>query len=184
MPGDSKIISHTRNWINRVIVGMNFCPFAKREIDSGHVHYQICRDTDIEPALHCLVEECQRLDESPGIETTLVIFAEGFELFESYLDLLELANQLLVTQGYEGIYELASFHPDYCFEGESIGDAANYTNRSPYPMLHLIREASLERALKAYPNPELIPERNMIIARDKGPEQMKEILADCLRDKE
>ena len=183
MPADSIIISQTQCWINTVIVGLNFCPFAKREIDTGRVHYQICRDTEIEQALHCLVEECQRLHEDPGVGTTLLIFAEGFQIFESYLDLLELANELLVAQGYEGIYQLASFHPDYCFEGESISDAANYTNRSPYPMLHLIREASLERALEAYPNPESIPKRNIKMARDKGAEQMKEILTKCLKDK-
>jgi hypothetical protein len=184
LPGDSKIISQTQCWINTVIVGLNFCPFAKREVDLGRIHYQICRDKEVEQALQCLVEECQRLDENPAIETTLLIFAEGFQIFESYLDLLHLANELLLAEGYEGIYQLASFHPDYCFEGESIGDAANYTNRSPYPMLHLIREASLERALEIYPNPESIPERNIKVARDKGAEQMREIIGKCLRDKE
>ena len=184
MPDDSKIISQTQCWINKVIVGLNFCPFAKREIDSGRVHYQICRDTDIEQVLHCLVEECQRIDENPGIETTLLILPEGFQLFENYLDLLELANEVLVAQEYEGIYQLASFHPDYCFEGESDSDAANYTNRSPYPMLHLIKEASIEQSLETYPNPESIPKRNIKVARDKSAEQMREMLAKCLRDKD
>ena len=88
---------------------------------------------------------------------------------------------MLIEQDYEGIYQLASFHPEYCFAGEDETDAANYTNRSPYPMLHLIREASLEKALQNYPDAELIPERNIALARSKGLAEMKHLLERCLQ---
>ena len=184
MVDDSKIIKQTRCWVESVIIDLNFCPFAKREVERGSVHYQISRDTVIEQALHSLINECERLDENSEIETTLLIFPDAFKKFDDYLDMLELANELFVAQGYEGIYQLASFHPDYCFEGESVHDAANFTNRSPYPMLHLIREVSLEKVLENYPEPESIPENNIKLARGKGFSQMKEMLEKCLNGKE
>ena len=124
MTDDTTIISQTKCWIKSVIVGLNFCPFAKREIEQGSIHYQVSHATKIEQALHSLVNECRRLDEKPDIETTLLIFGGAFQEFDDYLDMLELANRLLIEQGYEGIYQLASFHPDYCFEGEDVADAA------------------------------------------------------------
>jgi hypothetical protein len=163
-----------------VIIALNFCPFARREVEAGRVHFQVSNDVNIEDALHSVVDEFQRLDISPEIETTLLIFANGFNKFDDYLELLELANELLVAMHYEGIYQLASFHPDYCFAGERENHAGNYTNRSPYPMLHLIREGSLERVLENYPDPETIPERNIKVASEKGAEQMQSMLQRCL----
>jgi len=90
-----------------------------------------------------------------------------------------MAEQLLVTQGYEGIYQLASFHPEYCFSGAETNDAANYTNRSPFPMLHLLRESSLEKALEHYPETENIPQHNVAFARDAGLDAMKARLDRC-----
>jgi hypothetical protein len=86
---------------------------------------------------------------------------------------------LLEAQDYNGVYQLASFHPNYCFDGSLKNDAANYTNRSPYPMLHLLRESSLEQALAHYPNPEMIPENNIKLTRELGLEKMKSTLAAC-----
>lgn len=181
---DQTVVKQTQSWVESVIVGLNFCPFAKREVEAGRVNYQVSRDADVESALHALMKECQQLDQNPDIETTLLIYVNAFQDFDDYLDFLEFANELLLAQNYEGIYQLASFHPDYCFEGESIQDAANYTNRSPYPMVHLIREASLEKVLKNYPEPECIPERNIKVARNKGTEQMQKLLAICLSERE
>lgn len=175
----SLITRQTSCWVETVIVGLNFCPFAKHEVKRGSVHYQVSESADIEPALHDLITECRRLDENTDIETTLLIFADAFGDFDEYLDMLELANHLMAEQDYEGIYQLASFHPQYCFEGEAASDAANYTNRSPYPMLHLIREGSLEKVLENYPDPESIPERNIELARAKGSDEMKAILEKC-----
>ena len=126
--------------------------------------------------MEAIFTECQRLDQDLNIETTLIIFPIYFKQFDDYLDFLGIAESLLIEQGYEGIYQLASFHPDYCFSGEAHEDPANYTNRSPYPMLHLIREESLERALKSHPNPEKIPERNITLTRKLGLEKLQAIL--------
>ena len=176
---DKLIIERTRCWVESVVIGLNFCPFARRALESGRIHFQVGHDVDIEHALHSVVEECQRLDTCPEIETTLLIFARSCEEFDDYLELLDMANSLLASLGYDGTYQLASFHPDYCFAGETPENAANYTNRSPYPMLHLLRESSISKALEMHPNPEVIPERNINIARESGVEQMKSMLEKC-----
>lgn len=182
MQDDKTIVNQTRCWLKSVIIGLNFCPFAGREFENNSIHYQVSHAADAELALYHVMDECERLDDNPAIETTLLIFARAFQDFADYLDFLEMANSLLVEQGYEGVYQLASFHPGYCFEGETPDDAANYTNRSPYPMLHFIREASLEKVLLRYPEPELIPQRNIKLARSKGQVAMQTMLEHCLHD--
>ena len=102
---------------------------------------------------------------NPDVETVIVIYPTGLESFFDYLDFLETANELLIEEGYEGTYQLASFHPDYCFDEVKQDDPSNYTNRSPYPILHILREASLERVLQSYKEPESIPENNINLAR-------------------
>lgn len=171
-------IQHTKNWVQSVIIGLNFCPFAKREVDRGSVRYSILTGK-LEQVLENLILECDLLDADRTIETTLLIFPQNFEQFNDFLDMLDLANALMHDQGYEGVYQLASFHPDYCFDGVPANDPANYTNRSPYPMIHLIREASLEKAVKFHPDPEGIPERNIQLAREMGEEQLKKLLSAC-----
>ncbi|MCL6415503.1 DUF1415 domain-containing protein [Aestuariirhabdus sp. Z084] len=171
--------AQTREWVERVVVGLNFCPFAKRELIQQRINFRIMEE-DLERALWSLVNECQRLDADGNIETSLLIFPAGLNDFHSFLLVVEMATDLLLEQGYEGVYQLATFHPDYCFEGSEADDPANYTNRSPYPTLHLIREASLERALEHYPDPESIPENNINKARELGLEKMQQLLGNCL----
>lgn len=175
----SDIIEQTRCWIKKVIIGLNFCPFAKRVFDKYAIRYVVIEADDRDTCLQLLIDECIQLDRDETIETTLLMFQNAFADFYSYLHFVELANALLAKQGYEGIYQLASFHPDYCFEGEDKADPANFTNRSPYPMLHLIREASIERALQHYPDPESIPEHNIELARSKGLATMRQLLDSC-----
>lgn len=177
-------ICATAAWLQSVVIAYGICPFAKREVDNASVAYSVCLDTDIEPCLIHLLEECGRLDEDDSIATLLVIYPKAFVDFDSYLDFLQLAEDLLADQGYEGIYQLASFHPDYCFQGAKFDDAANYTNRSPYPMLHLLREEGLEKALANYPNPEQIPERNIALTRKLGVAKMQALLDACYQNDE
>lgn len=174
-----KQISETKKWLKNVVIAHNICPFAERVFQNGGIHFEVENSTDIETCLENLVAECERLDENETIETTLLIYAKAFADFDEYLDFLEVAQALLDAQDYEGVYQLASFHPNYCFDGSLENDAANYTNRSPYPMLHLLRESSLEHALTHYPNPEMIPENNVKLTRELGLEKMKETLAAC-----
>lgn len=165
-----------KQWVEQVVIGHNFCPFAKPEYDSGRVHFVLSETTKIEAGLEALIKECEQLDDKAEIETTLIVYSNLCNDFEDFLDFVDMASQLLEMQGYEGVYQLANFHPDYCFEGEAENDAANYTNRSPFPMLHLIRESSLEKALASYPQPEKIPENNIKLAREKGFEYFQNIL--------
>ncbi|MCP4443316.1 MAG: DUF1415 domain-containing protein [Aureispira sp.] len=174
-------IQETKNWIVNVIVGYNFCPFAKREVLRDSIHYQVEETTDLMVALQTLLVECQRLDEEESMETAFVLYPNTFKTFKRYLKFLDLAEALLIHQEYEGTYQLASFHPEYCFADAEADDPANYTNRSPYPMLHIIREESLEAALKSYKEPESIPERNIRVAREMGLAKMQDLLKDCYK---
>ncbi|MBV1922159.1 MAG: DUF1415 domain-containing protein [Pseudomonadales bacterium] len=172
-------VLNTQRWVHEFIIGHNICPFAKKEVEKGSIHYEVYDGRQMEDALCCLMDLCRKLDEDDEIEAAMFIAPNGFSEFEEYLDLLDVANGLLVQQDYEGIYQLASFHPDYCFEGVDKADASHYTNRSPYPMLHIIREEGLEKVLERYPNPEAIPERNITYCQELGVDTLKEILKNC-----
>lgn len=173
------IIEQTKAWLSQFIIKHNICPFAKREYDNDRIFYDVVNTHNLEEQLHSLVLACKQLDGNSDIETSLLIFPHGLDQFDDYLDFLEISNALLEKQGYEGIYQLASFHPKYCFEGVPSDDASNYTNRSPYPMLHLIREASLEKALENYPHPENIPTRNIEYTRELGAKYLEDLLSSC-----
>ena len=173
---EQRVIAQTKKWVETVIIAHNYCPFAKREVDRGSVRYKVIDDTEFNSLLQAVFQECVYLDQNSETETTLIIFPEKLNDFNLFLDCLLLAEGLLNEQGYEGKYQLASFHPDYCFQGAEIADAANFTNRSPYPMFHLIREASIERAIEHHPDPESIPERNVEHARQQGLDTMKTLL--------
>jgi len=180
LPGDDTIIAQTRAWLKNVVVGCNFCPFAGREVQRNSIHYEVIRSEAMETCLEAVLRECKRLDENADIETTLLIFPGAFAQFEDFLDLLDMGEALLEEHDYEGVYQLASFHEDYRFADAPADDSANYTNRSLYPMLHLLREASLDRVLENYPDPEGIPERNIAFARQKGLAYMQLLREACL----
>ena len=158
---DSTIIEQTLAWVRSFIVEHNICPFAKRELENGSIRVEVVRSKKMEVALEELVAEIEWLNEHPETETTLLVFPTLFKNFDHYLDYVELAESLLEEQGYDGIYQLATFHPDYCFADAEPEEASNYTNRSPYAMVHLLREASVEKAIAFYGDTALIPERNI-----------------------
>ncbi len=176
-----QIIAQTQQWLADFVIAYNICPFAKREFVSKRIAYEVIQAADVEAQLHALIDACRVLDTEKHLETSLLIYPHGLDDFDDYLDFLEIANALLQKQGYEGIYQLASFHPDYCFAEVPAEDASHYTNRSPYPMLHLIREASLEQALKNYPDPDNIPLRNIDKTRELGVAKLQQLLANCLQ---
>ncbi|GAB4093238.1 DUF1415 domain-containing protein [Flaviaesturariibacter terrae] len=172
------IIAQTKKWIVDVVVGCNFCPFALREVKRDSIRFQVVEGN--KPAvLSALTEALKEMDANRGIETMFLILPAHFNRFTDYLKLVDAAEALLRKAGYEGVYQVASFHPGYLFAGSRPDDAANYTNRSPYPMLHLLREESVSRAVDSYPNPERIPERNMAFAREKGLDYMQRLWAAC-----
>lgn len=178
IPSNS-VIEHTQKWLETVVIAHNFCPFAKRELIKGSIHFEVVEHRDIESYLEALIIACEFLDTNPNIETTLLILPDDFNDFEHYLDLLDIAERILEARRYEGVYQLASFHPDYCFDEASSDDPANYTNRSPYPMLHLLREASIELSLKNIDDPEAIPLKNIERARSIGFNDLQKQLENC-----
>ena len=161
-----QIIRQTKNWLERVVES---------------IYYLVEESTDLEECLKSLFNEFMRLDENVHIETSLLIFSNNFESFDDFLNLVDMCNSFLELQGYEGIYQLATFHPQYCFADNSVNDPANFTNRSPYPTIHIIREASIEKALEHYHDPESIPKRNIIVAREKGFKALQTILTNCFK---
>ncbi len=177
------IATATLQWVETVVIGHNFCPFAKSALDAETIRVAVVETPDFETCLENLIVECERLDSDSDIETTLIVYPRTAHQFDDFLDFIALAEELLATQGYEGTYQLAHFHPDYQFEGSPADDPANYTNRSPWPTLHIIREASLEKAVASYPNPEKIPERNIQVARKLGAKTLAAELAACKKQK-
>ncbi len=181
MSSSQQIIDQTITWIRKVVIGCNFCPFAAQALKQHHVHYQVEDSTNPALCLDAFFKELVRLDNDPQIETSFLIFSTAFQQFDDYLDLVSLAEDLLAEKGYEGVYQLASFHPQYQFASSAKNDAANYTNRSIYPMLHFLRESSIDKAVAQYENSEKIPERNVDFARKKGLTFMKMLRDSCIK---
>jgi uncharacterized protein len=180
MANDQQIIEQTKNWIKTMVIGLNFCPFANREFKNNSIHYQVELGTTRTDAREALLKECKRLDKDKSIATTLIIFPNAFQEFDVYLQNVAIAEKLLQQKGYEGIYQLATFHPLYQFENSTPDDPANYTNRSIYPMLHLLREEHIRKAVQFYGNAEAIPEQNIQFAREKGEAYLKMLRDSCL----
>jgi hypothetical protein len=155
-------------WLDEVVVGLNLCPFAAKPTRENRVRFMVSKATDDEILLQDLQHEMELLDEKSAeeIETTLVIVPNHLQDFFDYNQFLNWATQLIKRNSWTGVYQLASFHPNYCFAGAEPNDAENLTNRAPYPILHIIREASLERALAYFADVEEVPEMNK--ARVKG----------------
>ncbi len=169
-------ITHTKKWIIDVVVGCNFCPFAAREVKRNSIFFEVIEGNQAD-VLKVLKQSLEQMDDKPDIETMFLIIPESLNSFDTYLDLVDAAERQLKKQGYEGIYQVASFHPDYVFAGSEPNDAANYTNRSPYPMLHILREESVSRVIDGHPDTLLIPEKNVAFARGKGIEYMQRLRA-------
>ena len=176
---DACIIEQTNKWLKSVVIGLGFCPFAKREMERNRVHYCVVRADDLETCLESMIVECERLDRHQDIATSLLIYPGLWTELDDFLDYLGISESLLEVRHYQGIYQLASFHPLYRFEAATEKDPANYTNRSPYPMLHLLREDMLEAVLKQYPNSEQIPQQNILHARELGATKLKAMLDSC-----
>lgn len=171
-------LPHTRRWVEQMVIGLNLCPFAAKPHKLGRVRYVLEDSSDLRQLNDRLLYEARYLlATSPKtVETSLIVHPRLLTDFHDYLDYLWAAEQLLQQHHMEGILQIASFHPDYQFAGTDAEAAANYTNRSPYPMLHLLREDSIENALQEYNNPEAIPRRNIARMEGLGVEAIKKML--------
>ena len=160
---DSPALTQTRAWVERAVIGLNLCPFAKAPQVKGLVRYVQSEASDPAGLLTDLMNELQRLAKAPPerLETTLLVHPQVFTDFADFNDFLGVAEDAVADLGLEGVIQVASFHPDYRFEGTTADDITNATNRSPHPTLHLIREDSIDRAVAAFPEAETIYEANM-----------------------
>ena len=156
-------IAATRRWLERAVIGLNLCPFAKAVHAKDQIRYVLSAATTTDALLEELASELLWLNgtDPAVVDTTLLIHPQVLTDFLDYNDFLDLADAAVDALGLEGELQVASFHPDYQFAGSAHDDVANCTNRSPYPMLHLLREASVERAVEAFPDPDAIVERNI-----------------------
>ncbi|WP_298448595.1 DUF1415 domain-containing protein [Marinobacter sediminicola] len=181
---DGTVVQATRKWVEDVVVGYNLCPFAKRELVRDRVRFVVSEADNEDSLLQALQTELLRLDDEPEIETTLLIHPHVLQNFADYNEFLGAADGLLTYLDMEGIYQIASFHPDYQFADTEPDAAENYTNRSPFPMLHLLREASLESAIDNHPDVNGIPPRNIELMNELGAEKMRTVLANCAKASE
>ena len=167
---DAIAVEDTRRWVQRAVIGLNLCPFAKSVEVKKQVRYVVSHAQRAKPMLADLKRELLHLvaTDPKELDTTLLIARDGFADFLEFNDLLEPADQLLVDLDLDGVLQIASLHPRYQFADTEPDDITNYTNRSPYPCLHLLREESVDRAVAAFPNPESIFETNMQTMRELG----------------
>ena len=177
-PVKTDAIGQTRQWLEQVVIAQQLCPFAQHPYQSGQVRMLVCDSQRTDELLQTLLEELQHLNSVPATETETTLLIHPYVLtdFQRYNDFLDLVDELIYQEGYEGIFQVASFHPDYLFMGTGFNDAENYTNRSPHPMLHILREASLEKAIDQHPDIDAIPERNIALMNDKGAEYWQQLL--------
>ena len=174
----SSVVDQTRQWLQQVVVGLGLCPFAQQVIDRDRVRYCVTNASETETLTEVLLAEIEYLTHHSEVETTLLIHPRVLGDFEDYLDYLDMANAILTHLNYEGVYQIASFHPAYLFADSDEDDPANYSNRSPYPMLHLLREKSVEEAIASYADIDAVPALNIIRLREMGLAHIKQ-LAKC-----
>lgn len=165
---NDQIKQQTIAWIRSFIIEYNICPFAKHTVNQETIAIDIVQPDNLEQALEILMSTLVRMDKNAEIETVLFVLPYLFSSFDDYLDFASLAEELLLLSGYEGIYQLATFHPDYCFADVLADDVSNYTNRSPYPMLHILRESSIEKAIDYYGDTREIPDNNIATMHKLG----------------
>ena len=160
---EEEILIQTRHWLEKAVIGLNLCPFAKAVYVKNQVRLVVSRARHADDLLEELDRELDLLVTTPAdeIDTTLLIHATLFEDFLDFNDFLEVADGVVEEHALEGVIQLASFHPRFQFDGTEPDDISNYTNRAPFAMLHLLREASVEKAVEAFPEAEAIFEENI-----------------------
>lgn len=174
-----RMVAQTKKWIVDVVIGCNFCPFASREVKKNSLYFEVV-EGNRGVVVNALSFMFEKMNAKAEMESVFFLLPQNFGRFPDFLKLVESANVLIKKGGYEGIYQLASFHPSYLFAGSTFNDPANYTNRSPYPMLQILREESVSRAVDSYPGTHKIPENNTAFARSKGLAYMQNLRAACM----
>lgn len=174
---DDAVIESMQNWVDKAVIGLNLCPFAKAVQVKGQVRYVVSHATKEADVLKQLARELLTLADADPVQldTTLLMLPYMFEDFIDFNDFLDLADELLENLGLVGVLQIADFHPRYQFEGTEFDDMGNYTNRAPYPTLHLLREESIDKAVQAFPQAEAIFERNIEVLETLGIQGWKDL---------
>ncbi len=168
-----------RRWVESVVIDLNLCPFAERELVSDRVRFSVTEASSALELSIALESELELLARDASIETTMLAHPSVLQDFADYNQFLETADQLLHEMDLEGIFQIASFHPHYQFADTLPDDPENYTNRSPFPVLHILREESLEKAVANTPDIDQVPVRNIAKMNELGTERIRSILLSC-----
>lgn len=184
MTAPCAVIAETRAWVDRAVIGLNLCPFAKAVQVKGLIRYTLCEARDAAALLEVLCNELHLLAaaDATQLDTTLLIHPGVLNDFLDFNDFLAVAEAAVDELGYAGVLQVASFHPQFQFAGTRADDVSNATNRSPYPTLHLLREASIDRAVAAFPEAETIFEANIQTLEELGADGWAALQEQCRRD--
>ena len=177
--------TRTRAWLEQVVVALDLCPFAAASMAREALGIEVSSAADPEAVARVMIETLTRLEEPEAgkIESCLLVFPEALDDFVAFNAFLEVAERIVEDMGLAGVFQIASFHPSYRFADAPEDDAAHFTNRSPYPMLHLLRESAVERAVASHPDPEGIPARNIERLRALGSAAMSTRLREIRSDR-
>ena len=175
MTTEAQAITDTQAWLDKAVIGLNLCPFAKAVVTKKQVRYVVCMDSEPEQVLQMLQQEMQLLinTDAAVLDTTLLIAPKLLPDFLDFNEFLFDCDSVLLSMELEGVLQIADFHPRYQFAGTQPDDISNFTNRAPYPTLHLLREESIDKAVAAFPDASLIYERNMQVLEALGREGWK-----------
>lgn len=172
----ANIEKRTLNWVMRVVVELNLCPFAGAVIKSDNLAIKVENSDKLEVVLASLASHCENVMRASEQFTLLMVLPNGFAKFDDYLDLVELSSRLIEQLELDEHLQLATFHPHYQFSGTSYDDAGNFTNRSPYPMLHILQEEAVEKAVMAHPDTAAIAQRNINLLQNMEPAQLTSLV--------
>ncbi|NND82998.1 MAG: DUF1415 domain-containing protein [Gammaproteobacteria bacterium] len=180
MPDQQLCIDQVRRWLETIVIDLGLCPFAERELFHQRIRFSVTDANEEVDLLIALEAELRRLQHDNSIETTLLIHPNALTAFDKYNQFLDLAEGFLAQLQMQGVYQIASFHPDYQFANTDPQDAENYTNRSPYPMLHILRETSVSQAIASHPDIDRVPTRNIALMQQLGGDELARRLAACM----
>ena len=175
---DEEIILRISSWLDDAVIGLQLCPFAKAPRQRDEIRFVVSHARNDETLLRDLADECLNLSADKSTETTLLIIADHLQLFDDFNQFLDLADGLMHQMDLEGEFQIASFHPRYQFADTAYDDRENWTNRAPFPVLHLLRESSLSRAIDSYPFAERIPLNNITRLNELDKHIMQRIFAE------
>jgi len=168
-----------KNWLTSIVIDLNLCPFAQREYRSNKIRFKTSFADLEQEVVRDLVVELSLLNKHADIETTLLILPLALSEFEYFNEFLGFADSLVAEMNLEGVFQIASFHPHYRFAGTKADDVENFTNRAPFPILHILRESSLDRAVERHPDTDQIPRDNISLMNKLGSAHMRNLLDTC-----